>query len=125
MKYKYCYNQNCELSHVSELCNNICNAFKEKPVIQFDNENQVLEFFHTGLNALTNEAFLTDKNINMDLLKKAGYIRKSNLAQLVEESEEMYMSLYISDDIEKLNQIIEHMRATIQAFKKAYPEYMI
>jgi len=59
-------------------------------------------------------------------LKKAGYIRKSSLVELVEEAEEMYSELMSSTNESSKKELADlcvKYRKALQALKKDHPEF--
>jgi hypothetical protein len=92
---------------------------KEMEKFQFESEEQ---FRHLMQHVLSYD----NKNVVHDIkiLKQKGYIRKSELQQMVEEAEEMY-NRYCKDMENHCiaDNIQIHFYKTIQALKKLYPEF--
>jgi len=86
----------------------------EKQKFQFESEEQAIEFYknvtlHNGI-----EDYLFS-------VKRNGYIRKSELQQMVDEAEEGYKNKYeLSEEITLLE---SKLLKAIQALKKDHPEY--
>ena len=66
------------------------------------------------------ESFGHDEDYYIKNLKQAGYIRKSELVELVEEAEKLYGGCVFYDE----NSVaIQKMYSAIQALKKDHPEF--